>query len=149
MSVVAVRDGVMAADTIGVYSSLKYRSTKLYRRGDTIIGVAGNTADSDAFVEWYFAGADLSAIPTPHNRAGEGREVDFVALVLTPDGFEHWDEFYSRDADIGKRNDFMAIGKGAEAAMGAMYMGAGAVQAIEAACAVIRDCALPIDHEEL
>lgn len=149
MSVVAVRDGIMAADTIGVLGGVKFRSPKLYRRDDTIIGVTGNTADGQLFVDWYFDGADHSKIPETINRNDAGEHPEFFALVLTPDGFEYWDHFYVADRDIGKHNEFMAIGKGSEAAMGAMWMGADAIRAVEAACAVIRDCALPVEHEEL
>ena len=149
MSVVAVRNGIIAADTGGTLGGVKFRSGKLVRRGDIAIGHTGNAADGDTFAEWYFAGADLDALPKFHNREGHSPAIQFNALVLTPDGWAHWDDWFVADSDMGRCNPFMAIGSGAEAAMGAMHMGADAIRAVEAACAVTKNCELPVEHETI
>ena len=149
MSVVAVRNGIIAADTRGSLGETKFRSRKLVRQSDVAIGHVGRQADGDTFAEWYFAGHNLDALPKFHNRDGQNPAIDFTAFVLTPDGWEYWDDWFVVNRDMGRHNPFMAIGSGAEAAMGAMHMGATAVEAVEAACAVTKGCELPVEHEAI
>lgn len=149
MSVVAVRNGIIAADTGASISNVKFRSGKLVRQGDVAIGHSGNQADGDTFAQWYFAGADMDALPKFHNREGHRPAIDFNAIVLMPDGWELWDDWFVVDRRIGPQNPFMAIGFGAQAAMGAMHCGADAIRAIEAACAVAEHCELPVEHEAI
>ena len=122
-------------------------SRKLERRGDVVIGHTGQSADGNIFAEWYFAGADMENLPTFHNRQGDQR-IDFAAFVLKPDGWEYWDDWFYRDVTM-QRNPYMAIGSGAEAALGALYIGATAVEAVKAACASTLHCSPPVEHEDI
>ncbi len=147
MSIVAVRDGVIAADSGCHGAGLKTSMRKLLRQKNVAIGWAGNWVDGKAFADWYFAGADLEKPPARHNREGSGQQVDFVALVLRPEGWEYWFEWLIPETSRDILEPFYAIGTGAQAAMAAMHMGASAVEAVEVTCAVADGCALPAVHE--
>ncbi len=150
MSVVAIRDGIIAADSIALSGPLQFSSTKLFRQGNTVIGIAGNTADGDTFVQWYFDGHNLEQLPSFHNRSGHNPEVAFQALVLKEEGCELWDDWFVSDRGFREKSPpFFAIGVGSLVAMGAMHRGATAVQAIEAACVYIPHCALPVWWEHI
>jgi hypothetical protein len=147
MSIVAIRDGVIAADSMGTGGGLKVIMRKLMRQGNVAIGWTGNWVDGKAFADWYFAGADLDKIPALHNRKGSGNEVDFWALVLRPDRWEYWFEWMIPETNQDILVPFYAIGSGTHAAMAAMHMGVSAVEAVEVACAVVNGCGLPVVHE--
>ncbi len=149
MSVVVIRNNVMASDSGGSIGNLKIKSRKIIRRGDVVIGFVGNILDGEVFANWYHAGADLDTLPKFHNRDGNQHPVDFTALVLTPDGWTYWDEWFVCDSDMGKQNEFVAIGSGGLVAMGAMYMGATAFEAVKAACKHAIGCEFPIICERL
>ena len=149
MSVVAVRDGVIATDSRGTGGGLKTKMRKLARRGDVAIGWTGNWIDGKAFADWYFAGADLEKPPVSHNRDGKDNEITFNALVLSAAGWEQWFSWMAPETDRDILMPFYAIGSGSHAAMAAMHMGASAVEAVEVACAVIDGCAMPVVYEEI
>ena len=145
MSVVVIRNGIIAADTGGLMGGLKVSAGKLRRDGDTVIGWAGNWSHGMLFARWYFEGSDLENLPEFHNQEEGG--VDFCAIVFDPGGWAYWDQGFVGDRDMADRNEYMAIGSGEEAAMGALHMGATAVQAVGAACATIGGCSLPVEWE--
>jgi len=149
MSVIAVRNGIIAADTGGSGGGLKWPMSKLERQGDIAIGWAGDWTDGKVFAEWYFNGRNPDRLPTFHNREGHKIPVDFTALVLTPGGWEYWFEWMVPETNKDTTLEFMAIGSGNMAAMAAMQMGADAVKAVEIACAVARGCELPVEHEAI
>jgi len=144
MSVVVIRDGIIAADTGGSMGELEIESGKLVREGDTAIGFVGAHTDGMRFIEWYFAGQDMKNLPDFHKE----KSAEFSAFVLSPNGWEYWTDRFYRDLDT-QRNSFMAIGIGYEVAMGAMHMGATAIQAVEAACVWISGCKLPVESESI
>ena len=146
MSIVVIRDGIIAADTGGSMGDLEFKSSKLIRRDDIAIGFAGYHANGTIFADWYFAGQDLTNLPKFPNR-GDG-EKSFTAFVLKPYCWEYWNEWFHCDLDM-QQNEYMAIGNGFEVAMGAMHMGATAIEAVEAACALMKGCSLPVESEEI
>lgn len=151
MTVIVVRDGVIASDSQGGggQGGLKVKMRKLVRQGDVAIGWSGNYCDGKAFAEWYFAGADLEKIPARHNRDADRNAVDFTALVLHSAGWEYWFEWMVPETSQDILEPFYAIGSGTQAAMAAMHMGASAVEAVEVACTVVDGCALPVVHETI
>jgi len=146
---VAVRDGVIAAHSAGTLGDMVHVSTQLHREKDVAIGGVGSAIDGLVFAKWYFAGHDMEELPVFHNREGHSPAVCFSAIVLTADGYVYWDDWFVPDYDIAKRNPFMAIGAGAPVAIGAMHMGASAIEAVEASCKFNLNCALPIDSQEV
>ena len=146
MSVVAVRDGMMAADTQASGGGIKFGMRKTACQDGVAIGWAGTWVDGKTFAEWYFKGADISSPPVYHGRHGDQDRADFAAIVLKPDSWEYWCEYLVPELSTDIHMPFYAIGSGAQAALAAMHLGATAIEAVEVACKVADGCSLPIEH---
>ena len=122
MTTIACRDGVMAADSQFTHGGLSTRGQKLFRVGDAIIGFCGHVHAAMVFVDWY------------ENREARkpdmGNENEWEALVLHGQTLEHWTASLRPVACL---DPYYAIGSGSHLAIGAMWAGADARQAIEAA----------------
>ena len=132
MTCIAVRSGVMAADSQAT-DEFKTGAVKLYRRKGLIVGIAGNVSQAMVFVDWLFDNRE--------RKPGIEVEDDWSALVLSADGLMHWD-ISLRPTPIV--DAFYAIGSGASLAMGAMEMGASARQAVRVACKRDPYCSGPV-----
>lgn len=133
MSTIAYRDGVMAADTLGVNGANLTRETrKLHRLDDAIVGFTGNYVDGLTFVDWWRVGHDMDSLPK-FIVYRDGDAPDFVALVLNADGLNLWTEHFQSSP---VPDEFFTIGSGAMAARAAMVMGASAERAVEVAMLV-------------
>lgn len=132
MTVIAYRDGVMAADS-RVTGNFVTTGIKLYRKNSRIIGFAGDLHQALVFVDWYF--------DNKQRKPDLANESDWYALVASSDGLEEWNHAL-RPVQIMDR--FYAIGSGAEIAMGAMEAGASAKRAAEIACKRADGCGLPV-----
>ena len=130
MTVIAVRDGVMASDTRGTFGQQPYHCGKIYRTRAGIVGMAGESSACLAFAQHF----DGEMVPDEHLKGA-------AALVLCADGIVLYDE-----SARGERvqEPFFAIGSGAPVALGAMHMGATAREAAKAACRWNNDCGLPV-----
>ena len=146
MTTVAYRDGVMAADTLGVRFDMPRICYKVHRVGDAIIGAAGNYSDCLVFVEWWRDGHDLKKLPEFKMYRGEPDAPDIEALVLTADGLDRWTEHFQHDPIL---DPFFAIGSGAGAAMAAMHMGADAAEAVRIASLVFMSTGGDVQVERL
>lgn len=149
MTIIAVRDGIMAADSretldtdagghrMFICEKLFRKRVKQGRRWrEVIIGTAGESSPGMVFVDWYGSGK-----PLPHTPLIDG-EADFTCLVLSSDGLFEFDK-YCRGVRVVHPN-FYAAGSGSMAAMGAMYAGASARRAVAIACKVNPECGLPV-----
>jgi ATP-dependent HslUV protease subunit HslV len=125
MTVIAYRDGVMAADTLMLIGGIKQHVRKVLKRRGYLLGVSGSNCPSDAeMLAWFFQEpGSLSKPNLPRTK--------FDMLVVTPDGgIQLWNGGGSFEPIL---TPFYAVGCGAEVALGAMEMGATAVQAARAA----------------
>ncbi len=134
MTVLAYRDGVLAADSGAFMGATRHAfGLKIARAPDgTLYGFSGVYAEGEAYMAWVLAGAqgDLPSI----RRTKEADTEDAIHILrvrpgraperLTGYGIETW-----HDAP------YAAIGAAAEFALGALHAGATAVQAVEAAIA--------------
>ena len=134
MSTVVYRDGVLAADSRaygGHGQDSPGEKRKIYRLKDgSVVGVtSGVLGMGERFAAWLNAGGDPSA--------WTGSDPDLRAIIIRPGG-----EVFLADDGLyfsgPIRCDHYAIGSGAPYAMGAMAMGASAVQAVHVAIA--HDC---------
>ena len=141
MTIIAVRNGIMASDSRGTddQDSYTYTCGKIFRKGDALIGLAGDDGPGVVFLDWYGSGK-----PKPELLVTG--EADFEALVLTRTGVMRYDKWCRGDAWHGK---FFAIGSGAATALGAMHAGATARQAAAIACKVNPFCAGPVVSRRL
>jgi hypothetical protein len=127
MTTLVYRSGTLAADsrtTTGGTIDPGYAVKVRRLRDGRLVGFTGHTAQASSFVRWLEAGA-TDEQPTLS---------DSRVVVVTPTGavsvFEDA-SFYEAEG-----SDFYAWGSGAAPALGALYVGADAAQAVEAASRV-------------
>ena len=123
MTTIAFRDGVVASDTQCTDSGLPTYKKKLYPVRDSVVAITGDVYACHKFLQWYSdKKQDKPDFPS---------DADFECLIFTPSGL------YGVDAHMTmvrfEPGEYCAFGSGRDAALGAMFMGASAVEAIEAA----------------
>lgn len=115
-----------------------HQCVKLFRKNGAIIGLQGESSPGMFFLQWFG-----SKNPAP--QALIESEADFCALVLTKKGLFEYDKWCNAEPVLlTKGRPFHAIGSGAKAAMGAMYMGAAARRAVAVACSIDPYTAPPV-----
>jgi len=140
VTTIAIRDGVIAADTQETWEDGSFTPcVKLYRMpwdaedvAGHIVGLAGGSYAGELFLEWYRDG-DRDEKPDLTNL---DLEEDFEAIVLRPDG-----TLWSCNrlfTFIPHKTEYFATGSGGKVALGAMAMGATAEEAV--AAAIKHDC---------
>lgn len=145
MTVIAYRDGVLAADSrftfhsdaggsrVGTCNKL-FAVTRAKQRW--LIGLSGEGSPGILFLEWFKSGRKGAPEKLLSHKA------DFGALVISPRGEMFlYDRWCAPDPLTG---EFAAIGSGSKAALAAMIMGAGAERACEVTTRVCPYCAPPI-----
>jgi hypothetical protein len=147
MTTIAIRDGIIAADSRTTIDSEAggsrvFRCEKLYRAfegtaKEAILATAGESFSALLFVDWYRSENRPVEIP---ERLVNG-EADFTVVALTREGLFEYDKWCRGEKILDK---FYAIGSGAKAALGAMHMGASAEQAVRIACKIDPYSALPL-----
>lgn len=145
MTTIVYRDGIMAADSRCTMNteaggSRVSKCEKLYRKTtvdkeDVIIGLAGDSGPGLVFLDWFGTGVKE---PPASLIEGDG---DFTALVLRRAGLFEYDKWCRGEQVRGR---FYAVGSGAKAALGALYMGASAKRAVQIACKIDPYSAGPI-----
>lgn len=137
MTVIAYRNGIIAADKLTQVHGMKGRVTKIFRVGDALVGMAGSLTSALECVAWLRDGAVAKDIPAKQLTD------DFENLMLVRDG-RIW--LYERGhVPFEMESDFYAIGSGAPYAMTAMHLGQTAIQAVLTACALNTGCGNGID----
>lgn len=53
MTIIVVRNGEMASDSRFTSDGLITKGTKIFRKNDALIGIAGDVAPALIFVDWY------------------------------------------------------------------------------------------------
>lgn len=162
MTVIAYREGILAADTLVVVGYAKYltagrKVAALYRSGSCIglAAVAGDEVESAAFLRWADAlvGADNGGAgafsrgeapcigrPTDGGVSSKG----FIILHNAPNTVLIYTHAGMTRHPLGFRGYF-ADGAGAEVALGAMYAGCDAITAVRAAIAHTHGCGGDVD----
>jgi len=133
MTTIAYRDGIMAADTLMTGGDIRRgRATKIRRtpKGE-LIGCTGRADICQLFMDWADAGFPTDAKPTLPNSA------DMHAIVVFPDG--SMASYAETLLPTHFRSEYCTQGSGNEIALGALAMGASAVEAVE--CAIRFDIA--------
>jgi ATP-dependent protease HslVU (ClpYQ) peptidase subunit len=113
----------MAADRRVSGGGIRYKTKKIRRYGDAIVGVAGDGASVARFFLWF---AERGEKGPPKM----GKDAELEALILTPAGLFVCGSECALDE---VEDEFFAIGSGAGPALGAMHMGASVKVAIEIA----------------
>ena len=136
MTIIAYKDGVIAADTqTSAGGTIEGHVIKIARnsQGD-LAGWCGEAVYGYAFLQWFMADhggtlpdATKTGDPTNTNRA----------MIVRRDGRV---EIYEHKGFSIQEPGYMAMGSGRDIAFGAMFMGATAVRAVEAAIAHDTTC---------
>lgn len=130
MTTIVYRNGVLAGDR-RAYSGEKTpigSKRKVHRLEDgTLFGCSSSNVGADALIKRWIA----KGCPPPEG--GEPIPDHFQVLIVRPNG----EVFYAKnnlDLSGPLEAPFFAIGSGEAFALGALEMGASAVQAVEIAC---------------
>ncbi len=129
MTTVAVRDGIMAADTQGRYDNTIMEMHKIFKVRDELIGVSGDYDEAVQFIELYKKGNKYVVQHGNNNNGKEDNAFDY--LLLNEKGLYLATGFYGPRIKI--HGKFWAIGSGKDAAITAMRMGASAREAVKMA----------------
>lgn len=127
MTTIVYRDGILAADSLVTDRGARcFTVTKIGRINGSLWGAAGSLDGMQAFMDWARNGAPQDRMP----RLGE----EFEGVNVTPDGSILW---YGQSLSPARMHaPYVAIGSGFRIALGALWMGATAKQAVEC-CASI------------
>jgi ATP-dependent HslUV protease subunit HslV len=133
MTIIAYRDGIIAADTLACAGNSKTGySCKLARSPHgALCGMAGPAAYSQRFRKWFEAGRDGD-----HPELSAERDCESSLIIVETDGKVF--HFFAKDPPYEINAPYIAIGSGCVEARGAMAAGASAIEAVKAAIA--HDC---------
>jgi ATP-dependent protease HslVU (ClpYQ) peptidase subunit len=119
----SMKHRVMVADS-HVSGGTSFKTTKIHRVGDKLVGFSGTLSHCLKFLEWLKHG-------TPLNLVYDKEEHTFCALVMDGGFLYYYDnELIATAVD----DQIYAIGSGAEYALGAIDAGATPKRAVEIAC---------------
>jgi len=141
MSVVVWDGKTLAADRQATLNNTKCQTRKITRlpSGDLLAWV-GNSESGLALLKWYLSGADPET--WPEVQKGD----DWSRLIVVHKG-KVW-EYEQTPVKIPLHQKFGAWGSGSDLAIGALAMGADAVQAVKIASKFNIYCGLGVDHYE-
>jgi hypothetical protein len=142
MTVIAWDGKTVASDRQGTCGDIISSRTKLSRLpSGTIVVCAGDSDRCLAVKRWYEDGAKKEEWP----KAQEGN--DWARMIVFEDGKVY--EYNQEPFGILCEDPYMAWGSGSMFALGAMAMGANAVQAVEAASKHCATCGMGVDSFEV
>ena len=132
MTVIAYKDGVVAADSQETHGDGRKQSCKkLYKVNGTVIATAGDSYTSLIFVDWFERGARMEDCPDLSNVSWDE---DFECLVLESQSEIYTINRFFQKYYIEMPDGFFAIGCGAGYATVAMDCGLSAKEAVKMTC---------------
>jgi len=130
MSTVIITPTKMVADSQCTLGDTPFRSTKLTRVGDDIIGMVGTAKSERMFLQWWES--EICGALT----VGDGIDLDALVLGINGDMSLYQASKGEIGGPIPIKQEFFAIGSGMQPAMAAMWMGASPEEAIRIAAKV-------------
>lgn len=143
MTVIAWDGKTLAADRQMTWAEMRSTVCKLRKLPNgEVLGVTGNSARAVVVLKWYEDGADPEKWPQCQT------EADYARLIVARPGGKlvYFDWLPIEQIII---DPFMAFGVGRDFALGALAMGATAVQAVEAASKHCNTCGMGVDAFEV
>lgn len=139
MSIVAWDGKTIAADRQVTLGELITRGSKIMQlsNGD-VVAFTGAAAFGLAMVEWYENGADPATFPASQ------KTDDWSRLIVVPAKGRPF-TYETLPVKISANDKFQAWGSGRDFALGAMEMGASAVQAVKVATRFCARCGMGVD----
>ena len=118
------RKGVMVSESKCTGNGSWVPMTKIFRVNGDLFGFAGGVNERERWLKWHRAG-----------RKGPRPKLEnFEGLLLKPDGTLY--ELCSDGLEMLIERGFHAVGSGGSAALGAMFAGKDAREAVEIACLI-------------
>lgn len=132
MTTLAYRDGVLAADSGAWIWNVAHRSAVKLAKDNLgrLHGVVGNAGEATNYLGWVRGGMEGEP-PKPEATDPKDSLSSFLAMIVETDGTIYLHTAYGQEEHLNV--PYFALGSGAEFAMGAMFAGATAEQAVEAA----------------
>lgn len=131
MTVIAYRAGIMAGDraiTSGRGMLAGTRAKIARTSAGWLVGAAGSLSGATSTIEWVEAcHHDLDEFVPPR-----GKLANLDAIIVSPTGRVFYFDGTAFPTEV--LGEYFAVGGGEEFAMGAMAVGADAIQAVQAAC---------------
>lgn len=128
MTTVAWDGKMMAADSATVAGTVKFSTaTKLYEVDGFLLGLAGPRDSAQAFLAWFTCGRREADFPV--SQRGDNWADN---IIITPTG--QLIRYEQTPFCMEYPNQIMAVGSGAQLALGAMAAGKNAEQAVFIAC---------------
>ena len=139
MTVIAWDGSILAADRQSTNNGMKRAVTKIKKIGDSLYGISGSFDRGVTVLNWVEAGKDPQEWPE-----FQQKEEDYCFLLeIAPGGIIY--KYEREPYPIHIEEIQYAQGSGRDYAMGAMFMGANAVEAVKAACEFDVSCGMGID----
>lgn len=126
MTTIAADRGMLAGDQKCTDDDKSFRTRKIRKVGEALVGAAGTGPAIGKFFRWLESGKQEE----PPKFA---KDDELAALVVTPDGLFVYDTSCTPEEIL---DDFYAVGSGAQAALAAMHLGCQPDQAVAIACKV-------------
>lgn len=138
---VIVWDGVsIASDKMVCNGSTAQAVTKIFRIGSELMGLTGNLSIGMEMIEWYREGAQPEKYPTSNRTEDKG-----CSLIVIKGPRNVW-KYESSPYPFLFEAKYCAFGSGDQVALGALYMGATAAEAVQAAIIYESNCGCGIDE---
>ena len=140
MTVIAWDGLILAADKQATYGDHRKMSTKIFCVDNgSVIAVCGAVAKGLKIVEWFKSGCKRDDWPDTIQESDGWAQL----IVASTDGVYWYDRL---PYPIPLEQPFMAWGNGDEFAMGALAMGATAIEAVEIASKYCEGCGMGVDY---
>jgi len=139
LSVIAWDGHIIAADRQITTGGNRLYGHKIFQHGEIVIGAVGTLTKALGLKRWYLAGAKIEDMPEADSETHEGTSI----IVISKKSVVH----YYFDPDpvpiVGKQR--CAWGCGKDLALGAMEMGADAIEAVKVACKYDVNCGMGVE----
>ena len=143
MTVVAWDSKILAADKMAMCGDTLKKVTKIFKlKHGKIVAFTGDLDLGLVMRDWYQSGADRQTFPKQRDE----KEAWGTLAVASRDGCFFYERY---GVAIPVEDCFMAWGAGREAAIGAMEMGATAVEAVAVASKWVSGCGYGCDWFEI
>lgn len=139
MTTIAASRSQMAGDQKCTDDGTAFRTRKIRRIGESIVGAAGTGPAINRFFKWLEGGEQDD--PPKY-----GKDDELAAIVITPAGMFRYDCGCEAEEVL---DPFYAVGSGKQAALAAMHLGCDPKSAVEIACKVDDATGGPVDVLEL
>lgn len=140
MTVIAYKDGVLAADKRASLDSLHATVTKVWQHPGKLIAGCGSGSALRQVVEWIKGGAVGSMWPQPKDDACE-----VIVINHEKAGKPRIEVYYNGPFPMLPEDDCFAMGEGASIALAAMHLGRSAIEGVELACKLCPSCGNGVD----